>query len=316
MSTYVVTGGCGFIGSHLVDELIARGSRVIAIDDLSTGKLDNLNEQAEFVEGSVLDTALMKSVLQGASGCFHLAAVASVERSSRQWLECHNINVGGTVSVLEAIREVMGNRPIPMVYASSAATYGNCETVPITENVERSPTSAYGADKLASELHAKVAGHNFGIPSMGMRFFNVYGPRQDPSSPYSGVISIFEQRIRERQAITIFGDGKQTRDFVYVKDVVRCLITGMREVSANAPVVNVCSGNKTSIKEVALCLARLYGHALKVNYEQARAGDIKDSLGDPTQLNERLGVRCETGLGQGLALMLSENHSSTNKIAV
>src|SRR5208337_2428659 len=250
MSTFLVTGGAGFIGSHLCDALIARGDTVRVLDDLSTGHRSNLPAPATLIEGDVANPAIVALAMAGVDGCFHLAAIASVEKGITEWLGTHNANVTGTITVLDAIRR-QGTK-IP-------AVYGDAATVPIAETEPRMPLSAYGADKYACELHARVASHVHGIPTVGFRFFNVYGPRQDPKSPYSGVISIFCERIAAGLPIAIFGDGQQTRDFVYVADIVRTLLAGMALRPTYAPVFNVCSGVSTSVEALAHLIAQLAG---------------------------------------------------------
>src|SRR5690348_8458986 len=189
MSTWLVIGGAGFIGSHLCDALLARGDSVRVLDDLSTGRLANLPPGVRFIQGDVADPACVSAAMAGVDGCFHLAAIASVEKGVTDWLGTHRANLTGTITVLDAIRR-QGSR-IPVVYASSAAVYGDAAAMPITEATPCRPLSAYGADKFGGELHAAVGTQVHGIPTAGLRFFNVYGPRQDPKSPYSGVISIF-----------------------------------------------------------------------------------------------------------------------------
>ncbi len=247
MSTYLVTGGCGFIGSHLADSLLADGHAVRILDDLSTGKRANKPEAATLIEADVADPRAVVRAMEGVDGCFHLAAIASVERANRDWLGTHRVNLSGTITILEAAR----GGPIPVVYASSAAIYGDNPALPLAETAAPRPLSAYGADKLGCELHARVAGRVHGIPTTGLRFFNVYGPRQDPLSPYSGVISIFCERLRGGRGVTIFGDGGQTRDFVFVADVVRALRAALRRVSTEAGVFNVCTGRASSVRDLA-----------------------------------------------------------------
>ncbi|MFC7474279.1 NAD-dependent epimerase/dehydratase family protein [Dankookia sp. GCM10030260] len=299
MSLYVVTGGAGFIGSHLADALLAGGHQVRVVDDLSTGHRRNLDARAELIVGDVADAALMGQVLAGAAGVFHLAAIASVARSNEDWLGTHRANQTGTVTVLDAARQA---GRIPVVYASSAAIYGDQGDGAIDEGAVPAPNTAYGADKLGSELHARVAFTVHRVPTMGFRFFNVFGPRQDPASPYSGVISIFAARIGAGQALTLHGDGLQTRDFVYVEDVVRHLMAGMEVLHAapQATVFNVCTGRATSVLELAQTLARLDGRPLAITFGPARAGDIRASLGNPAAATAVLGVRAKTSLEMGL----------------
>jgi UDP-glucose 4-epimerase len=303
MSTYVVTGGAGFIGSHLCDALVARGDSVLVLDDLSTGHRRNVPAAATLVVGDVADAATVAQVMEGVDGCFHLAAIASVEKGITDWLGTHRVNVTGTVTVFDAIRR-QGSR-IPVVYASSAAVYGDAATVPIAETERCVPLSVYGADKFGCELHARVASHVHGIPTVGMRFFNVYGPRQDPKSPYSGVISIFCERITAGQPIAIFGDGQQTRDFVYVGDVVRALLAGMALRPEDAPVFNVCTGQSTSVEALAQLVAELSGKTLNAETWPPRAGEIRHSLGVPDLADRVLGLEGRIPLRSGLREVLT-----------
>src|SRR3954453_23905851 len=207
MSTWLVTGGAGFIRSHLCDGLVGPGGTVRVLGDLSPGRHHNLPAAATLVEGDVADPAVVAQAMERVDGCFHLAAIASVEKGVTDWLGTHRTNLTGTIPLFDAIRR-QGSR-IPVIYASSAAVYGDAAAVPTAESEPCVPLSAYGADKYACELHARVASHVHGIPTVGLRFFNVYGPRQDPRSPYSGVISIFCERIAGGQPVAIFGDGQQ-----------------------------------------------------------------------------------------------------------
>jgi UDP-glucose 4-epimerase len=301
MGKYLVTGGCGFIGSHLADALAAQGHIVRILDDLSTGKRENAPARAEVVVGDVADAALVRRALEGCDGCFHLAAVASVQRGNEDWLGTHRSNLTGTIAVLDAAR----NGGLPVVYASSAAVYGDNPALPLKESAETRPLSAYGADKLGSELHARVATLVHGVPTVGFRFFNVYGPRQDPSSPYSGVISIFVDRLRAGRPVTIFGDGGQSRDFVYVADVVRHLLAGMARRPSPPAVFNVCTGKASTVRELAEIVAGLCGAELRIETAPARAGDIRASLGDPSAARAALGVAAETPLADGLRRTLA-----------
>lgn len=301
---YLVTGGCGFIGSHLCDALIEQGHTLRVLDDMSTGVIDYLPLGVELVLGDVADLALVKGAMQDVDGCFHLAAVASVERSNSDWCGTHKINQQGSVNVFEAARVCGHNKTIPVVYASSAAIYGDNATIPLDEASIPRPISAYGADKLGSEHHARVAWLTHKVSTVGMRFFNVYGPRQNPSSPYSGVISIFIDRILKGLPITVFGDGKQTRDFIYVGDVVNHLITAMNQQNGEASVYNVCTGQSTSIIQLAKTLSMVSGNDVNIQHQTARTGDISTSLGDPTKAKARLGVQADVSLGEGLTFTL------------
>jgi UDP-glucose 4-epimerase len=300
----LVTGGAGFIGSHLVDSLLASGIGVRVLDDLSTGKRENLPPNCELVLGDVADPQTVARVAAGMGGIFHLAAIASVARANEEWSSTHRVNAGGTVAVLEAARA----NHVPVVYASSAAVYGDTGTAIASENRVPAPRNAYGADKLASELHAQVAANIHGIPTVGLRFFNVYGPRQDPASPYSGVISIFARRIAAGLPVTLHGDGGQTRDFVFVHDVVAHLRAAMHRLQtdgAPAPhVLNVCTGRAVSVRELTLLLGRLHGVIPPLEPGLARSGDIRHSQGSPDRAMAALHIRAEVVLEDGLKTLL------------
>lgn len=302
---FLVTGGCGFIGSHLCDALISLGHKVRVLDDLSTGDVENLPELAELVLGDVTDPGIVKGAMQDMDGCFHLAAIASVERSNADWCGTHRINQQGTVNILNAAR-TCNKEPVPVIYASSAAVYGDNATLPLDETCAPRPISAYGADKLGSELHARVAWINHKVPTVGLRFFNVYGPRQNPSSPYSGVISIFIDRVLKDQPLLVYGDGKQTRDFIYVADVVEHLLAAMFESKAGACVYNVCTGQSTSIIQLAKILSMVAGAEINIKFKEARMGDIATSLGDPNKAKSRFAITKRIGLGEGLQFTLDQ----------
>ncbi len=303
MALYLVTGGAGFIGSHLADSLLAAGHDVRVLDDFSTGKVENLDPRCELIRGDAADPAIVAQAFARIVGCFHLAAVASVQRGNEAWFETHRANQSATVAVLEAASKA---GQVPVVYASSAAIYGNVGDQVATEALRPAPQTAYGADKYGSELHAAIGFTVHGVPSFGMRFFNVYGPRQDPKSPYSGVISIFAGRLAAGLGLTVHGDGGQTRDFVYVADVVRHLRAAMAVLATKplADVVNVCTGQATSVLDLAHILSALQGNGGTVSHGPARLGDIRQSLGDPAKAIALLGVAAETALRDGLGLTL------------
>ena len=296
MGHFLVTGGCGFVGSHLADRLLSDGHSVRILDDLSTGHAANKPAAAELVVGDITDGAEVAAAMTGVDGCFHLAAVASVVRSNEDWAATHRANQTGTINVFDAARP----KAVPVVYVSSAAVYGDNPAVPLAEAEDKVPLSAYGADKLGCEMHARVAFGVHGVPNIGLRPFNIYGPRQDPSSPYSGVISLFARRLSRGEGITIFGDGEQVRDFVYVGDVVRILIAAMLAPPRAAEVFNLCTGQAVSINELARAVAELCGVKLRTTHAPPRAGDIRRSIGDPEQALEHLGLAAETSLEDGL----------------
>ncbi len=298
----LVTGGAGFIGSHLVDSLLADGHGVRVLDDLSTGRVENLDPRAELVVGNVTEPATLGRAFDGIAGVFHLAAVASVARANEDWLGTHRINQSGTIAVLEAAGAA---GRLPVIYASSAAVYGDTGGVAAHEGLAPNPSTAYGVDKLGSELHARVGSRIHGIPTLGLRFFNVYGPRQDPSSPYSGVISIFARRLAEGASIVLHGDGGQTRDFVHVADVVAHLRAAMErlrsEPAIGGTVLNVCTGRAVSVLDLALLLARAGGQAARLEHAPGRPGDIRRSCGVPERAMAALGLQAGITLEAGLA---------------
>ncbi len=304
MPAYLVTGGAGFIGSHLVDSLLAGGHSVRVLDDLSTGKRENLDRRAELVVGDVADPATVAKAVGGVDGIVHLAAIASVQRGNEDWAGTHRTNLTAAIHVFDAARRAGGGKPVPVVYASSAAIYGDNPDLPLAETARPQPLSAYGADKLGCELHARVGGVVHGVPTAGFRFFNVYGPRQDPKSPYSGVISIFADRVRAKTACRIQGDGGQARDFVYVADVVSALRVGLAAASISAPVFNVGTGIATTIADLARTMQRLAGSPADPEFVAARAGDIRLSLCAPDRL-KALGWTPATALEEGLRRTLA-----------
>ncbi len=310
MGTFLVTGGAGFIGSHLCEALLRRQHGVRVLDDLSSGSRANLPPGVEFRHGDIGCPDTVSSALLGVDGCFHLAAIASVERGMRDWLGTHSVNLTGTITILDAIRRQSGPAaPIPFVYASSAAVYGDAAASPLTEATEKRPLSAYGADKLACELHAAVGSHVHAIPTVGLRFFNVFGPRQDPQSPYSGVISIFCDRLLRSAPVEIYGDGRQTRDFVYVEDVVGALLNAMSHRDPHPAVFpevfNVCSGAPVSVLDLAHTIAELVGRQPEIRFMPPRAGEVRHSAGCPDMARARLAVPDPTPLRVGLAATLA-----------
>lgn len=301
MARYLVTGGCGFIGSHLVRALQARGARVQVLDNLSSGDRQRLVGDVELVVGDVRDAALVQSLASGMDGLFHLAAIASVEQCNRDWAGSHATNLTGTINLFEASRHAGG---IPVVWASSAAVYGDQGAQPLREDQVPAPQTPYGVDKLACELHGRVAAELFAVPNFGMRFFNVYGPGQDPCSPYAGVISIFiDQALRGTRA-TIFGDGSATRDFVYVDDVVDALHKAMQVLQSGPRdrfgVFNVSTGHPTRVDELHRHIGKAAGTLLPAIHAPARTGEIHASTGSTDMLERNLGLRCGTPLTAGL----------------
>lgn len=302
----VVTGGAGFIGSHTVDRLLAAGARVVVLDDFRTGKRANLAHHAgndrlhviacDVSHGVFATLAPITAVHGPVERIVHLAAQVSVVHSVQNPLVDMQINYGGTLHVLEYARATGVKK---VVFASSAAVYGEVATLPVGEDVQTRPVSPYGIDKLASEYALDYYAQVHGVPTTALRFFNVYGPRQDPSSPYSGVISIFADRARAGRPLTIFGDGGQTRDFVYVGDVVRAIIAALGD-SANRVVANVGTGGEITVLELARSIVELCGGKSAIEHAPARGGEILRSRAQVDRLRDVLGVVAETSLLDGL----------------
>jgi len=309
MARFLVTGGCGFIGSHLVDALLRQGHQVRVLDDLSSGRTHNLAPEAELMVGDVADPAITALAMTGITGCFHLAAIAGVQPSLADWTGTHRVNQSGTVTVLDAARPAA----VPVVYASSAAIYGDSAEPRLVETLPARPLTPYAVDKLGSELHARVATRIHGVPTTGLRFFNVYGPRQDPASPYAGVITTFAANIVAGRPLDLHGGGEQQRDFVFVADAVVHMVAAMERLlerqrdrrPAAADVFNVCTGQPTRIRDLVVLIARLAGRQPTLRQVAPRAGDIRRSLGDTSAAIHHLRVAATTTLDEGLRATLS-----------
>ncbi|MHA7841246.1 MAG: SDR family NAD(P)-dependent oxidoreductase [Gammaproteobacteria bacterium] len=298
MSHYLVTGGAGFIGTHLVKALIAAGHHVHVLDNLSNSNSAHLPlgaAQCTFTKGDVTDENLVNRLMAKQDGCFHLAAIASVEQSHKDWLGTHHTNLTGTITVFNAARP----RKTPVVYASSAAVYGD-QSIPLTEKNPPQPLSAYGADKLACEYHGVVASHNHGVPTTGLRLFNVYGPGQNPHSPYSGVISIFMSHLQQNHPLPMKGDGTQTRDFIYIDDVVQSFLLAMKQCTNSPELYNICTGQNTSILSLGQTLSKLYHQPLQWTHQPSTTADTHYSLGVPTHAQKKLDFTATYSLAAGL----------------
>ena len=301
----LITGGAGFIGSHLADALLAKGHSVRILDDLSTGKPGNLpldNPLIELIEGDVADAALVARVMQGCSAVAHLAAVASVQASVEDPVRTHQSNFIGTLNVCEAMRQAGVKR---VLFASSAAIYGNNgEGESIDEDTAKAPLTPYASDKLAGEYYLDFYRRQHGLEPAIFRFFNIFGPRQDPSSPYSGVISIFSERALKGLPITVFGDGEQTRDFLYVEDLVDLLVQAIEAPALEVGAVNVGWNQATSLKQMLQALQEVVGELPPITYGPARSGDIRHSRANNQRLLQRFTLPAQTPLRDGLARLL------------
>ncbi len=307
----VVTGGCGFIGSHTVDALIASGHRVVVLDDFSAGKRANVAQHASSDRFHLVECDVSHGIFAALAPIVakhgpverivHLAAQVSVVSSMANPLYDMQVNYGGTLHVLEYAR-TSGVKKV--VFASSAAVYGDVATMPVAEEIPLQPMSPYGIDKLASEFALDCYASQHGVPTTALRFFNVYGPRQDPTSPYSGVISIFADRAKTNRPLTIFGEGMQTRDFVYVGDVVRAIVSALKDGNSRL-IANVGTGHAITVKELARTVVDLCGGGSTIEHAAARSGEIPDSRARVDRLRDQLGVVAETKLIDGLRATLA-----------
>lgn len=304
-SPILVTGGAGFIGSHLVDALLASGRSVRVLDDFSTGKRDNLplhDERLDVLEGNVADADCVLAAMQGCAAVAHLAAVASVQASVDDPVATHRSNFIGTLNVCEAMR-IHGVKRV--LFSSSAAVYGqNGEGAAIDEDTPKAPLTPYASDKLASEYYLDFYRRQHGLEPAVFRFFNIYGPRQDPSSPYSGVISIFTERAAKGLPISVFGDGEQTRDFVYIDDLVGVLVQALNAASVEVGPVNVGLNQATTLLQLLHAIGEVLGGLPEIAHLPARAGDIRHSRADNARLLRRYGLKRTTSMLTGLGRLL------------
>ena len=311
MSHYLITGGCGFIGSHLADALIERGDEVRILDNLSTGSQENTHPQCELVVGDVTDSDQVEQAMADMDGCFHLAAVTTSDTTRHDWHECHRVNLVGTVNVLNAAIGQHPKKPIPVVYASSAEVYGDNATLPLSEGAKPHPLTAYGTDKLACEFYARMMSVLHKVPAIGIRLFNVYGPRQHPQSPYSGVISCFIEHLLQNEPVPLMGRGEQGVDLIFIDDVVQILTASMRQPMQTHEVINACTGKMTSIRQLAAILATIFNHPLQTDVQSSRTDYILTKVGDPSRAIQLLGLKSTTRLGEGLTLTVK--HSLGNR---
>jgi nucleoside-diphosphate-sugar epimerase len=297
---YLVTGGAGFIGSNTVDEIVRRGHSVVVLDDLSGGKEANLARTAdnvEFVRGSITDIDLVRTVVRDADFVLHLAARTSVPRSVKDPLETNRINVNGTLNILLAARDAKVKR---VVFACSSSIYGDTLTLPKRESMSPAPISPYGLSKLTGEVYGQIFQRLYGLEFVSLRYFNVFGPRQDPGSQYSGVLSLFSSAILDGRPVTIYGDGEQSRDFTYVANVVEANLLACEARGAAGLAFNIGTGNRYSLNYTLGLFSGISGKPAVTNYGLPRNGDIRDSQADITLARQVLGYNPRVTFEEGL----------------
>jgi len=302
---YLVTGGAGFIGSHIDDRLVEQGKQVRVLDDLAGAEPRNLTgvlDQIELIDGDIRDVDAVRRALKGVEVVFHQAAIASVQQSIDDPHETLDVNVNGTLHVLEAARDASCRR---VVFASSAAVYGDSPELPKTEDMLPKPMSPYAVSKLAGEHLCAVYSQVHGLETVSLRYFNVFGPRQDPSSPYSGVISRFVEAIRKGESPVIYGDGEQTRDFVYVGDVVEANLLAAEAGGVAGQVYNIGEGIEVSLNELLRTICEVTGTSRVPTYLPERTGDIRHSVACTSEAKRAFGFRPGTRLEDGLAKLIS-----------
>ncbi len=297
MATYLVTGGAGFIGSHLVDELLRRGETVRIADDFSSGKRENVPAGVEVFEGTVADAAFAAGAVAGCDYVLHQAAVPSVPRSVADPVGTHVANVDGTLNVLVAARDAGVKR---VVFAGSSSVYGDTPVLPKREDMRPNPLSPYALQKLVAEQYCQMFSRLYGLETVTTRYFNVFGPRQQPGSPYSGVISLFIEALAKGKAPTILGDGRQTRDFTYVSDVARGVLAACTAPGVSGEVFNVAVGGRISLLDLVGTLQRLLGADVEPTFGPAREGDVRDSQADIVRARQMLGYEPQVSFEDGL----------------
>src|SRR6202790_3104321 len=286
---YLVTGGAGFIGSNTVDELVRRGHSVVVLDDLSGGKEENLAEirnKITFIKGSIIDIEIIHRAIYEADYVIHLAARTSVPVSMKDPIETTRINIDGTLNVLVAARDAKVKR---VVFAASSSAYGETPTLPKTENMQPQPISPYGVSKYVGELYAQTFGRCYGLENVCLRYFNIFGPRQDPSSPYSGVMAKFCTAFLEETEPVIFGDGTQSRDFTYVEIAVQANLLACEAPNVSGKTFNIGTGTRVNLNEIVAALGEISGKPLQARYDPPRDGDIRESQVDTSQARAVLG---------------------------
>lgn len=299
MSHYLVTGGAGFIGSHLTDELVRRGHRVRVLDNLSTGHRRNLEHVpgVDFVEGDLADVEACVRAVNGVDYVLHQGAIPSVPRSVKDPVTSNRSNIDGSLNILVAARDAGVKR---LVYAGSSSAYGDTPTLPKREDMPTRPLSPYALQKLVAEQYCQMFTRLYGLETVTIRYFNVFGPRQDPGSPYSGVISLFSTALLEGRRPTIYGDGRQTRDFTYVANVVDGVLRACEAPGVAGEVINIATGGRISLNQLLATMNTIVGAQLQAEYLDERAGDVRDSQADITKARQLLGYSPIVDLEEGL----------------
>jgi len=300
MATYLVSGGAGFIGSHLVEELVRRGERVRVVDNLSTGKRQNIAHlsSVEFVEGDLADLDVAQRAVNGIEYVLHQAAIPSVPRSVEDPITSNRANIEATLNILVAARDAGVRR---LVYAGSSSAYGDTPTLPKVETMATAPLSPYALQKLVGEQYCQMFTRLYGLETVTIRYFNVFGPRQDPSSPYSGVISLFISALCDGRQPTIYGDGEHTRDFTYVANVVDGVLRACTAAEASGEVINVATGGRISLNTLFNTIRQLVDASINPIYSAPRPGDVKDSQADISKARRLLGYEPSISFEEGLA---------------
>jgi nucleoside-diphosphate-sugar epimerase len=299
MAHYLVTGGAGFIGSHLTEELVRRGHQVRVVDSLITGKRSNLAEigGVEFLEGDLAEIDVARKAVDGCEYVLHQAAIPSVPKSVKDPLTSNRANVDGTLNTLIASRDAGVKR---LVFAGSSSAYGDTPTLPKHENMPTNPLSPYALQKVIGEEYLRLFTRLYGLETVAIRYFNVFGPRQDPSSPYSGVISVFATALLENRPPTIYGDGNQTRDFTYVANVVDGVLRACEVPRVSGEIINVATGGRISLNQLFEEMRKLVGGTVTPVYQELRKGDVRDSQADITKARELLGYQPIVSFEEGL----------------
>jgi nucleoside-diphosphate-sugar epimerase len=304
MGQFLVTGGAGFIGSHLVHALVDRGDRVRVLDNFSTGKRENLAhvaDEVEVIEGDLRNPVDCRRACAGVEVVFHEGALPSVPKSIEDPVASHQVNIDGTFNLLMAARDAKVRR---VVYAASSSAYGDTPTLPKTEDMPPSPMSPYAIHKLVGEYYCKTFYDCVGLQTMSLRYFNVFGPRQDPKSQYAAAIPAFVTAILKGTPPTVYGDGEQTRDFTYINNVVHANLLAADAPQTQGEVINVACGERVSVNQIIAAVNEILGKSVPINYADARPGDVKHSLADVSRAKDLIGYESKIGFEQGLRLAI------------